>query len=126
MRTGRVKVGKCRKLSKVNVINCANCVKNSCTESELEDKWVQLCMSRLHHDPRCHLPESSDISSEEDGRLESHVKVGNEVGLDGVSFKKENLMNDQVDLPALMLAAHLLQQSGYLLSYVPLPPRLSL
>ena len=113
-------------LSKVNVINCANCVKNSCTDRELEDKWVQLCMSRIHHDPKCHLPQSSDLSSEEDSRFDSSLQEGSDMGPDAGSFKKESIMNDQVDLPALMLAAHLLQQSGYLLTYVPLPSHSSL
>jgi hypothetical protein len=120
--TGKAGACKTRKLSKVNVINCADCVKNSCTDRELEDRWVQLCMSRLHRDPRCHLPESIYLSSKENSRLlGSFVKEGNDVSLNGVSFKNETIADDKVDLPALMLAAHLLQQSGYLLSYVPLP-----
>ncbi|KAG0576092.1 hypothetical protein M758_5G054600 [Ceratodon purpureus] len=113
---GRAGACKLRRLTKVNVVDCANCVKNSCTDRELENRWVQICLSQLHDDPRCHLPESSDISSEEDSRPGSLVKEANDTDLDSVSLKKEKIMNDLVDLPALMLAAHLLQQSGYLLS----------
>lgn len=87
----------------------------------MEDRWVQLIMSRLHHDPKCQLPESGEVSSEEDSRLGSNVKEAGDVDPDGVLFKKDKTMNDQVDIPAIMLAAHLLQQSGYLLSYVPSP-----
>lgn len=120
MLTTRVRVCKSRKSSKVEAINCAYCVKNSCTDREMEDRWVQLIMSRLHHDPKCHLPESGEISSEEDSGLGSNVKNAGVVDPDGdVLFKKDKTMNDKVDLPAIMLAAHLLQQSGYLLSYVP-------
>lgn len=87
----------------------------------MEDRWVQLIMSRLHHDPKCHLPESGETSSEEDSGLGSNVKEAGDVDPDDVLVKKEKTTNDQVDLPAILLAAHLLQQSGYLLSYVPSP-----
>jgi len=112
-------VCKSRKPSKVEAINCAFCVKNSCTDREMEDRWVQLIMSRLHLDPKCQLPDSSEMSSEEDSRFGSNVKEAGGVDNDDVLFKKDKPMNDQVDLPAIMLAAHLLQQSGFLLAYVP-------
>lgn len=87
----------------------------------MEDRWVQLIMSRLHHDPKCQLPESSEMSSEEDSRFGSSVKEAGDVDNGDSLFKKDKTTNDLVDLPAIMLAAHLLQQSGYLLSYVPSP-----
>lgn len=102
-------VCKSRKPAKVEDINCAYCVKNSCTDRVMEDRWVQLIMTRLHHDPKCQLPESS--SSDDESRLGDNENT--------VGHLKNKTMDNEVDLPAIMLAAHLLQQSGYLLSYVP-------
>lgn len=93
---------KSRKPVKVEDINCAYCVKNSCTDRVMEDRWVQLIMTRLHHDPKCQLPESS--SSDDESRLRDNEN--------NVVHVNSKTTENEVDLPAIMLAAHLLQQSG--------------
>lgn len=98
--------------------DCPICVKNGCTEKELEDRWIQVCMSRIHTDPKCRLPESGELSP--DGT--EHGVHGEDEEKDETHFASVKSMKEEkntlcnVDLPALLLAAYLLQHTGVLLS----------
>lgn len=108
--------------------NCAYCVKNFCMEEELEDRWIELCICRIESDPNCNLPDSGETTP---NKLE-HELSGSDEATNGLSYHEnynlgsskdaETSKTDEVDLPILMLAAHLIQHSGYLLSYVPASP----
>lgn len=120
-RRGRVISRKRKMQSKLHSIHCEYCLKNSFVDRELEDRWVQLCMTQLDADPRCRLPGSCEAFSEGNNEVEGHDKMTGGMDSDVVPSQTEKIMTDQVDLPALLLAAHLLQQSGDLLTYVPPP-----
>jgi hypothetical protein len=112
--------------------DCPRCVQTHCTEGQLEDRWIQVCMSQIHRDPSCHLPKSMEASSvgspectaeapEEDNMDTS--QNGNETNFrhleeEKLSLEKNMVPEEAVDLPALLLAAYLLQHTGDLLSYV--------
>lgn len=110
--------------------DCPRCVQTHCTERQLEDRWIQVCMSQIHRDPSCHLPKSMEASSvgspertaeapEEDNMDTS--QNGNETNFrhleeEKLSLEKNMVPEEAVDLPALLLAAYLLQHTGDLLS----------
>ncbi len=107
--------------------DCPRCVQTHCTEGQLEDRWIQVCMSQIHRDPSCHLPKSMEASSvgspectaeapEEDNMDTS--QNGNETNFRHLEEEKNMVPEEAVDLPALLLAAYLLQHTGDLLSYV--------
>ena len=93
-------------------------------EDELEDRWIELCICRIESDPNCNLPDSGETTP---NKLE-HELLGYDEDTNGLSYHDhynlgsskdpETSKTDEVDLPILMLAAHLIQHSGYLLSYV--------
>ncbi|XP_024364879.1 uncharacterized protein [Physcomitrium patens] len=115
-RRGRVISRKRKMQSKLHSIHCEYCLKNSFVDRELEDRWVQLCMTQLDADPRCRLPGSCEAFSEGNNEVEGHDNMTGGMDSDVVPSQTEKIMTDQVDLPALLLAAHLLQQSGDLLT----------
>lgn len=90
--------------------SCQWCVQHDCEASELEARWIQICIRRFEEDGE-RVNHGTSIADELIGDVEEGVELEKDV-----QQNNERHHSKAFDLPVLMCTAYVLQQSSALLA----------